>query len=50
MDLLLKGKSAIVTGGPAGIGLAIVKALLAGAPNVEKLASRPRPLDLHALA
>lgn len=34
MDLLLKGKKAIVTGGSAGIGLAIVKALLAEGVSV----------------
>ena len=49
MDLKLKGKTAIVTGGTAGIGLAIVKALTAEGvtvtvgPQQSKSSTKPSP-------
>lgn len=45
MDLLLKGKKAIVTGGSAGIGFAIVKALLAEGVSVTVPGRSPAKLE-----
>src|SRR5882757_3818568 len=45
MDLKLKGKTAIVTGGTAGIGLAIVKALTAEGVTVSVPGRSKEKLD-----
>jgi NAD(P)-dependent dehydrogenase (short-subunit alcohol dehydrogenase family) len=45
MDLKLKGKTAIVTGGSAGIGLAIVQALVAEGVTVSVPGRSKEKLD-----